>query len=97
MRFLLFAAIALTASTASAQNMWQMNAAYQHQFNTSQASAWAPYYAPRPYYRRPVYAPVYGGYYGDDTAFEIRQLNNTLNLIEGNRQLDAIRRRPWIR
>ncbi len=79
--------------------MWQMNAAYQNQINTAQASAWTPYYAPvyiapRPYYRRPVYGGVY---YGDDTAFEIRQLNDTLKFNESVRQLDAIRNRPWIR
>lgn len=102
MRSLLAAFIVLFASTANAQNIWQMNAAYQNQINSAQAAAWpvyAPVYvAPRPYYGRPVYAPVYGGgYYSDDTAFEIRQLNNTLQFNESVRQLDAIRNRPWIR
>jgi hypothetical protein len=64
MRTLIVAAALLFASTASAQNMWQMNAAYQNQINTAQQAAWTPYYAPvypvyAPY--RPIYSPRYYG------------------------------------
>lgn len=103
MRSLLAVVVVLVASSASAQNVWQINAAYQNQINSAQAAAWRPYYAPvyvapRPYYGHPVYAPVYDdGYYGDDTAFEIRRLNDTLKFNESVRQLDAIRNQPWIR
>ena len=104
MRPILFAAaLVLCAPVANAQTMWQMNAAYQNQINRAQAMAqpyyYAGWYAPsyRPLYR-PAYAPAFGGgYYDSAEAFEIRQLNNTLQQIEGNRQLEAIRNQPWIR
>ncbi len=92
MRFLLLAAVALTASTASAQSMWQMNAAYQNQFNMAQASAWpvyAPVYvAPRPFYRG--YAPLYSSDFyrqglfleQQDQTRQLRQMNRTLRFME---------------
>lgn len=103
MRSLLIAGIVLVASSASAQNMWQMNAAYQNQINTAQASAWpvyAPVYvAPRPYYG---YRPIYrGGYLSDfdrrqavleaqDQTRQLRRMNRTLQFMEWDLQ-DAAR------
>lgn len=64
MRALLFSVIALFASAAQAQNIFQMNAAYQNQINQAQQSAAWPAYAPgyyaTPYYSyAPRYAPRY--------------------------------------
>ena len=55
MRPLIFASLVLIASTASAQNMFQMNAAYQNQFNNAYRSA-SPYYGGG--YYAPYYAPA---------------------------------------
>jgi hypothetical protein len=42
----------LLATPASAQNIWQMNNAYQNQFNNAYAQPYVPVYTPR------YYAPV---------------------------------------
>lgn len=100
MRPLLFSALVLIASTASAQNMHQMNAAYQNQFNNAFQSAWTPYYAPR-YYGG--YRPYYGSPYGssfqqramaleaENQTRQLRRMNRTLQFMEWDLQ-DAARR-----
>lgn len=98
MRSFFFVVILVFCHASHAQNIWQMNRAYQNQINQAQWMA-RPYYfsAYRPYYAAPqYYGPVGYGFYDDfDTAWEVRQLNQTIREIEGARRLDAIRNRPW--
>ena len=105
MRSILFAAIVLVASSANAQSIWQMNAAYQNQINQAQQSAaWPVYgygYAPvyRPAYVAPRYvAPRTYGYYGGDfyrsqALFEQQRQTRELRSIDNtlqNMQLDMM-------
>lgn len=75
MRHLILTALLLTASSASAQDLWRMNAAYQNQFN----NAYRPYsygYAPayRPVYAAPrAYGSGWGGFYAQQSLFQQRQ------------------------
>ena len=96
MRSALIAALILTASSASAQNIWQMNAAYQGQINQAQQSAAMPYYyAPvyRPYYAPRYAAPISRYDYGvsrwsteQDQLREMRKANLTLRMMEWDLQ-----------
>lgn len=96
MRTLIIAALLLTASTASAQSMWQMNAAIQNQYNNA--------YPAYGYGYRSFYRPVYAAprYYGNDMLYRqqmigeqqrqtraLRSIDNTLQ----NMELDMMRRR----
>lgn len=99
MRSAILAAVLLTASSASAQTVWQMNAAYQNQFNQAQQSA-APYYcapAYRPYYAPRYVAPIsrYSRDYDygvsrwsteQDQLREMRKANFTLRMMEWDLQ-----------
>ena len=103
MRTLITLALLLTASTASAQNMWQMNSAIQNQYNNAYPS-YGYGYGYRPTYR-PVYAaPRYSAprYYGNDMLYRhqliseqqdqtraLRSIDNTLQ----NMELDMMFRR----
>lgn len=102
MRLFLAAAVAiLVAPSAHAQNIFQMNAAVQQQYNNAYQSAW-PVYAPT-YYARP-YRPLYRGGYLDDfdrrqiaiesqqQTLEMRRMNRTLQFMEWDLR-DAARRR----
>jgi len=94
MRHLILAALLLTASTASAQDLWRMNSAYQNQINRAQRSAYGYGYGGgyAPAYR-PVYvAPRYtvprmyntGTVYGQQRMFEEMNQTNALRGIERN-------------
>lgn len=98
MRTLILAALLLAASTASAQNIWQMNAAIQNQYNNAYP-AYGYGYGYRPFYR-PVYAAP--RYYGNDMLYRqqmifeqqrqtraLRSIDNTLQ----NMELDMMFRR----
>ena len=95
----------LLATPASAQNIWQMNNAYQQQFNNAYAQPYVPVYTPR------YYAPVrtyssnrylrsldYSTYElnrwaaEQDQLREMRKMNFTLQQMEWDLQ-DAARRR----
>jgi len=95
----------LLATPASAQNIWQMNNAYQNQFNNAYAQPYVPVYTPR------YYAPVrtyssnrylrsldYSTYdmnrwaAEQDQLREMRKMNRTLQFMEWDLQ-DAARRR----
>ncbi len=102
MRTLLLLAALLACESAHAQGMWQMNAAFQNQFNQAYAAAYRPYYYAPAYY--PRYAPAYSSYtpnYGytspsgynfwaqeaaNQEAFQLRQMNFTLQNIEFNQR-----------
>lgn len=102
MRSLLFLAIVLLASTASAQNIFQMNAAYQNQINQAQQSAaWPAYgygYAPayRPAYVAPRRYGSYGGdFYRSQSLWEqqrqtraLRSIDNSLQMMQINQRFD---------
>ena len=101
MRHLILTALLLTASSASAQNMWQMNAAIQNQYNNAYPSYGYGYgYGYRPMYAAPRYAAP--RYYGNDMLYRqqmlgeqqrqtraLRSINNTLQ----NMELDMMFRR----
>jgi uncharacterized protein YijF (DUF1287 family) len=92
MRSALVSLLVLCASSAYAQNIFQMNAAVQNQYNMAQQSVALPYYY-RPVYR-PLYAPRRFDYYGGDfyrtqAIFEqqrqtraLRSIDNTLQNME---------------
>jgi len=89
MRHLILTALLLTASSASAQDLWRMNAAIQNQYN----NAYRPYsygYAPayRPVYAAPRYTVprMYntGTVYGQQRMFEEMNQTNALRGIERN-------------
>lgn len=100
MRSAIVIVMLLASSPASAQNIWQMNAAYQGQINQAQQSAAMPYYyapAYRSYYAPRYVAPV--GRYGlsrwsveQDQLREMRQANFTLRMMEWDLQDMANRR-----
>lgn len=92
MRTLLLLAALLACESAHAQGMWQMNAAYQNQFNQAYAAAYRPYYYAPAYYPRyaPSYAPVYapsGGYNSNASRSNFYQMQQTLELQDMNRTL----------
>lgn len=101
MRHLILTALLLTASSASAQNMWQMNAAIQNQYNNAYPSYGYGYgYGYRPMYAAPRYAAP--RYYGNDMLYRqqmifeqqrqtraLRSIDNTLQ----NMELDMMFRR----
>lgn len=99
------AILLLLATPASAQNIWQMNAAYQNQFNNAYAQPYIPvctprYYAPvRPFTsNRYLRSLDYSTYdmnrwsAEQDQLREMRKMNRTLQLMEWDLQ-DAARRR----
>lgn len=99
MRHLILTAVLLTASSASAQDLWRMNAAYQNQFNNAYPS-YGYGYGYRPMYAAPRYAAP--RYYGNDMLYRqqmlgeqqrqtraLRSINNTLQ----NMELDMMFRR----
>lgn len=103
MRTLITLALLLTASSASAQNMWQMNSAIQQQYNNAYPS-YGYGYGYRPTYRSVYTAPRYSAprYYGNDILYRhqliseqqdqtraLRSIDNTLQ----NMELDMMFRR----
>lgn len=94
MRSLLAVAVVLFASSASAQNMWQMNAAYQNQFNSAYQSAAMPYYYRGYGYGYGSYSPIYSPslqrqallYEQQDQTRQLRRMNWTLQLMEWDLQ-----------
>ena len=88
MRHLILTALLLTASSASAQDLWRMNAAYQDQLNNA--------YRPYGYGYAPAYRPVYaaprfyntGTVYGQQRMFE--EMEQTRALKNINRSLEGI-------
>lgn len=102
MRLFLFLLLVVVASSAQAQSLWQMNAAYQNQINSAQMAA-NPYgygygYGYAPTY--PVYRPYYSTnlqrqallYEAQNQTRALRQMNRTLRYMEWDLQ-DAARRR----
>ena len=102
MRSLLLAL--LLATPASAQNIWQMNNAYQQQFNNAYAQPYVPVYTPR--YYAPVRTYTSNRYLRSlnrstyelnrwsaeqDQLREMRQMNFTLQQMEWDLR-DAARR-----
>jgi hypothetical protein len=77
MRHLIITALLLTASTASAQDLWRMNSAYQNQINRAQRSAYGYGYGGGYSYGYRAYrpAPVYAPRFRDDgmSAFNAQQ------------------------
>jgi len=96
MKYALLAVVLLVTSSTSAQNIWQMNAAYQGQINQAQQSAAMPYYyAPvyRPYCAPRYVAPISRYDYGvsrwsteQDQLREMRKANLTLRMMEWDLQ-----------
>jgi hypothetical protein len=92
MRSALVSLLVLCASSAHAQNIFQMNAAVQNQYNMAQQSVALPYYyAPtyRPYYVAPRRFNYYGDFYRTQAIFEqqrqtraLRSIDNTLQNME---------------
>ncbi len=90
MRHLILTALLLTASTASAQDLWRMNSAYQNQINRAQRSAYGygggygyRTYAPR--YVAPAYVERDFGasnFYRQQLLFEQRQQTRALQDIQ---------------
>lgn len=89
MRPILFASIVLLASSAHAQSIWQMNAAYQNQINAAQQAAALPYYyAPaRTFYVAPRRYGYYGGdFYRTQAIFEQQRQTRALRSIDNTLQ-----------
>lgn len=90
MRPILFAAaLVLCASSANAQTMWQMNAAYQNQYNSAFQSAAMPYYYAPAY--RPIYRPAFRGSYGLPDYGTPRDIYRQQMISEQQRQTRALR------
>lgn len=102
MRSLLTIAILLIASSASAQNMWQMNAAIQNQYNQAYQSTWPAYgYAPayRPYVAPRYVAPRYVApisRYSDDFDYGISRWSAEQDQLREMRKMNrTLRTMEW--
>ena len=80
--------LALLASSARAQTVWQINAAYQNQINAAQQSAAFPYYyAPvRPLYVAPRYRYYGGDLYRSQSLWEMQRQTRALRSIDNSLQ-----------
>lgn len=105
MRFLITATVLVViVQVAHAQNIFQMNAAVQNQFNAAQQSAWPVYPPAYPRHMAPHRATFRFDYYGgdfyrqgmlleqQDQTRQLRRMNRTLQMMEWDLQ-DAARRR----
>ncbi len=89
--------LAILASPASAQSVWQINAAYQNQINVAQQSAAMPYYyAPvRPLYVAPRYRYYGNDLYRSQSLWEMQRQTRALRSIDNSLQnidFDLMRR-----